>query len=174
MKKYLLSPSEASGTTIYIFAGLSVGSALLPWLCEKWQCLDRAIQLCSGGIFVLFGLLLWGPQLSIGEVKLLLFAVGFFCGAEMMCFTGAVQATTAAHSGLTLGVVNTLNMFGGAALQHIIGYALDLQWSGQLDAQGIRQYEALHYVVALSLLWGIIAACCLLSIRLGQRKLLIF
>ncbi len=170
MQKYGLLKAEASLNTTLLFAGLSVGSLVLPSLCERYGILDFAIQVCSFGILILFGILLFGPVLPVWLLRTMLLAIGVFCGAEMMCFTGAVQSTSATNSGLTLGVVNTLNMFGGALLQHSIGYMLDWQWQGHLDAHGVRIYDTEQFVVALSLLLSVIALCCILSLSLKRRQ----
>jgi MFS family permease len=170
MKKYELAQTHAASSAGMLFVGLCFGSLLLPWLCEKFNCLDMAIQVCSFGILFLFGFLLLGPELNHIGLQTVLVGIGFFCGAEMMCFTGAVQATTAQNSGLTIGVVNTLNMLGGALLQHVIGYLLDFQWQGLVDPQGVRLYDTEQFVVALSLLWAVVALCCLLSLMLGRRN----
>lgn len=169
MRKYDLVQTIAASSAGMLFVGLCFGSLLLPWLCEKYDCLDIAIQTCSFGILFLFGFLLLGPELEHNTLKLVLVGIGFFCGAEMMCFTGAVQSTTAQNSGITLGVVNTLNMLGGALLQHVIGYLLDFQWKGLVDQQGIRLYDTEQFVIALSLLWAVVALCCLLSLMLKRR-----
>jgi sugar phosphate permease len=168
MKKYQIPKSEAAFSCTLLFVGLSLGSLILPALCERWQRLDRAIQICSFSLLGFFGLLLYGPELSLGGLRLVLFAIGVCCSAEMMCFTGAVQATTAGNSGLTLGLVNTLNMFGGALLQQSIGSVLDWQWLGLVDENGVRVYSAEQFGVALSLLFGIILCCSLLSLRLRK------
>ncbi|MES2504007.1 MAG: MFS transporter [Myxococcota bacterium] len=169
MQKYELTQAEASFNTTLLFAGLGIGSLILPALCEKWNCLDFAIQFCSFAILILFGLLLFGPVMPQIILRTGLILIGICCGAEMMCFTGAVQFTTASNSGLTLGVVNTLNMLGGALLQHSIGYLLDWQWQGLVDPKGIRLYDTEQFVVALSLLLSVIALCCLLSLSLKRR-----
>lgn len=169
MKKYELVQTAAASSSGMLFLGLSLGSLVLPWLCEKYDCLDTAIQVCSFGILFLFGFILLGPELELTHLRMVLVAIGFFCGAEMMCFTGAVQSTTAQNSGLTLGIVNTFNMLGGALLQHIIGYLLDFQWKGLVDRDGVRLYDTEEFVVALSLLWAVVAACCLLSLMLRRR-----
>jgi MFS family permease len=170
MQKYGLLKAEASLNTTLLFAGLSVGSLVLPSLCERYGVLDFAIQVCSFGILILFGVLLFGPVLPVWLLRSMLLAIGVFCGAEMMCFTGAVQSTSASNSGLTLGVVNTLNMLGGALLQHSIGYLLDWQWQGHLDSNGVRIYDTEQFVVALSLLLSVIALCCILSLSLKRRQ----
>ncbi len=164
MQKFQLTRADAAQTSMMMYFGLAIGSLLLPWLCEKWNMLDQAIKLCGFGIFIVFGFILFGPNVGIGGLTALLILLGIFCGAEMMCFTGAVRYTTPETSGMTLGVVNTLNMLGGAILQQAIGFLLDVRWSGQSDAAGVRIYQTHEFVVALSLLLVVVASCCLISL----------
>ncbi len=153
-----------------MFLGLAVGSLLLPWLCEKYNILNKAIRICSLSILAIFCLILYAPHLSTNGLLCLLFMLGFFCGAEMMCFTGALRSASVDNSGEIIGFVNTLNMLGGACLQYIIGYLLDHLWRGTNTANGIRFYSAAEYTYALSLLTIIVAVCCALSFLLEKDK----
>lgn len=169
MQKYNLARATAAQTSMMMYVGLSIGSLLLPWLCEKWDVLNQAIRVCGIMLFFAFSLILFGPSLSIPVLSSVLILLGIFCSAEMMCFTGAAHYTTRENSGLTLGVVNTLNMLGGAILQQGIGYALDTQWHNKLDDNGVRIYQTQEFVVALSLLLIVIACCCLISLKLKPQ-----
>lgn len=169
MQKYGLSRADAAQTSMMMYVGLSLGSLVLPWACEKWQILDLAIRVCGAAILLLFSLILFGPHLGVFALSIILVLLGIFCSAEMMCFTGAVHYTTTENSGMTIGVVNTLNMLGGALLQQAIGYILDVQWRGGLDENGIRIYQTGEFVLALSLLLVVIGACCFISLKLKSR-----
>ncbi|PWU06871.1 MAG: hypothetical protein C5B43_01150 [Verrucomicrobia bacterium] len=170
MQKYGLLRAQAAHTTMMMYVGLAAGSLIMPWICEKYNFLDRTIQFCGFGIIILFSVLLYGPILSTTSLTLLLIALGFFCGAEMMCFTGALLYSHPSNSGLTIGIVNTFNMLGGALLQQFIGYSLDFNWTGLLDETGIRIYESHHFTLAFSILTIIITICCLASLRLAKKK----
>lgn len=170
MQKFSLPRAEAAHTTMLMYVGLAAGSLVMPWVCEKYNLLDRAIQLCGLGIIILFGILLYGPIMNNTQLTLLLICLGFFCGAEMMCFTGALLFSNPNNSGLTIGIVNTFNMLGGAVLQQFIGYSLDFHWEGLLDEKGIRIYESHHFVLAFSILTGVILLCCLASLKLVKKK----
>ena len=167
MERYALPRAQAAQSSMMMYLGLCIGSLVLPWICEQWGILNRAIQLCSLGVLATFTCLLWGPSLGITGLTILLILLGVFCGAEMICFTGAIHYTTPENSGMTLGVVNTLNMLGGALLQQAIGFLLDLQWTGQLDGAGVRIYNTHEFQLAISLLLGVVALCCFLSLFLG-------
>lgn len=170
MQKFDLSRADAAQTSMTMYVGLSIGSLLLPWMCERWSLLNQTIKVCGFGILIIFGSILFGPSLSLVSVTLLLVLLGVFCGAEMICFTGAAHYTHSRNSGLTIGVVNTLNMLGGAVLQQGIGFLLDRQWSGQLDNNGVRAYQNQEFVTALSLLLVVIVCCVLISLRLGKNQ----
>lgn len=170
MQKYGLSRADAAQTSMMMYVGLSAGSLILPWACEKWQILDQAIRVCGAAILLIFSLILFGPHFGLVSLSIVLVLLGVFCSAEMMCFTGAVHYTTPENSGMTIGVVNTLNMLGGALLQQGIGYILDAQWQGHLDEHGVRVYQTQEFVFALSLLLIVIGACCIISLRLKTTK----
>lgn len=170
MQKYGLERGDAAQTSMLMYLGLALGSLLLPWLSEKYQVLNTAIRLCGLAILLAFSFILLGPNLGLATLSLVLILLGIFCGAEMMCFTGAVHYTTRENSGMTIGVVNTLNMLGGALLQQGIGWVLDNQWAGTLDAHGVRVYQTNEFVIALSLLLVVVFTCCLISLRLKRDQ----
>lgn len=169
-KKYLLDKAEAAQTSMMMYIGLGLGSLLLPWLCEKYKLLDRAIQLCGVGILVSFSFILYGHAVEVYTLIFILIMLGLFCGAEMMCFTGAVSSTKPSNSGITIGVVNTMNMLGGAILQQVVGVSLDLQWDGALDSSGVRVYSTEEFIKALSIILIVIALCTLASVGLNHFR----
>lgn len=168
--KYMFSTLDAalSGTMMYV--GLAIGSVILPGLCVKEVQFNRAIQICLIGFLVLFSIVLYGPVVDRFQLMLLLVVMGFFCGAEMMCFSGATLYSTPANSGLTLGVVNTLNMLAGAILEQMIGVGLDFQWDGAYGQENLRIYSTEQYVTALSMLIAVIGLCAIASLFLKQRR----
>lgn len=172
MQKFELTRAQAAQCNMMMYVGLAVGSFFLPGFCEKYNLLNRAIQVCSFGLLLDFGLLLYGPDLGSGGLMILLTLLGFFCGAEMMCFTGALEYSNPENSGLTIGVVNTLNMLGGAILQWLIGWGLDFQWTELVDERQVRIYNTDQYINALSALLVVIGICCLASLALKGRELI--
>ncbi|MEN8236873.1 MAG: MFS transporter [Pseudomonadota bacterium] len=170
MQKFSLPRADAAQTSMMMYLGMAAGSLLLPWLCEKYNILNRSIQVCGFALLALFAIILYGPAVNLSVLVILLLSLGFFCGAEMMCFTGAVQYTTPQSSGLTLGVVNTMNMLGGAILQFVIGFGLDWQWQGLLDEYDIRVYSTEEFVFALTALLIVMVLCCWASLSFNGKK----
>lgn len=161
---------DAALVSSTMFVGLAIGSLLLPWLCEKYNVLNKAIRICSFSILAIFCFILYGANMSNNTLLALLFLLGFFCGAEMMCFTGALRSATVNDSGEIIGFVNTFNMLGGACLQYIIGWLLESLWQGEYNINGIHAYSAADYTSALSVLAVIVGICCMLSLRLKDEK----
>lgn len=169
MEKFSLERAIAAQLSLYLYAGLTLGSLLLPWLSMKWRIAKEVIQICAIGMMISLCVLLYISHISTGQLACLLTLIGLFCGAEMICFAGAAEHSPALHSGLTLGVVNTLNMLGGALVQQLIGWYLDFQWKGSFGINGERFYDASELSTAFSLLIVIIFACWVLSFKLPKR-----
>ncbi len=170
MEKYALTRANAAQLSLYLYGGLTIGSLILPWLAMKSGLLKEVLQICAMGLVLSLCALLYVDDLSVFQLSLLLTLIGSFCGAEMICFAGCVQHSPQSLSGLTLGVVNTLNMLGGAVIQQIIGWYLDFHWQGTYDVDGARFYSAADLTSAFSLLIIIIFVCGLLTCKLSKRR----
>lgn len=169
MQKYELTREVAVNSCMMIYVGLALGSFTLPGLFERYNSLNLGIQICMFGILACFSFLLFGPIVSHVTLKVIMLMAGVFCGAEMMCFTGAVQYSSPKNSGITLGIVNTLNMLGGAVLQHIIGWLLDVQGNYTI-IDGLRIYSTDSYVKAFISLWSVICVCLVVSRKLNAYE----
>jgi sugar phosphate permease len=169
MEKFGCARHDAAGAITYVYVGLCIGSFLVPWYFEAAKKLNLGIQLCCLGITIAFGSILYLP-LGFGLIKAMLFSLGFFCGAEMMCFTGVAQDCPEGKVGTSLGFTNTMNMLGGAVLQQLIGTVIDYFWDGKLTETGLRYYSVQNYTTALSFLMGVIVFCLVLSLTLRPSK----
>lgn len=140
MERFSLIRADAAQMNLYMYGGLTIGSLVLPWISLKWNKMREVILFCAIGIIMGVLTLLYVKGLSTWQLTILLTSIGIFCGAEMICFAAAAQSSLRAYSGLTLGIVNTLNMLGGALIQQLIGWYLDLHWTGTYGVEGARYY----------------------------------
>ncbi|ARN84169.1 MFS transporter [Candidatus Nucleicultrix amoebiphila] len=170
MQKFSLARAEAAQITLSMYGGLTIGSLLLPWISLKWHVLKGSILVSAIGLFLALIILLYTDLLSITGLVILLTLIGILCGAEMVCFAGAAQYTSAKDSGLALGVVNTLNMLGGAMIQQIIGWYLDYKWQGNYGIDGARSYGTDELTTAFMILPIIILLSGLLTFKLPKTK----
>lgn len=170
MSKFNMSRAVAGPVLMNIYIGMAIGSIVLPYLAQKYNLIDKVIVYSILTLLVLFSVVVYGSNLSHGNIVVLLLLIGFFCGAEMLCFTGALRHTNAHTSGLTIGVMNTFNMLSGAVLQQAIGSYLDYTWQGQLDAKGLRLYSTENFIEAFSILVAIISFASVVAIFTILRK----
>jgi sugar phosphate permease len=171
MAKFGIERGDASFITMLMYVGLCVGSLLLPWINDRLNILNSIIRFCSVGIGVTFCLILFMPLSTPWILGCLLMALGMFCGAEMLCFSGVVLYAPPGKLATTLGIVNTLNMLGGAVAQQAIGFMIDhICWDGLTNASGERIYTTQNYTYSLSILLVIIFSCCIAAYMLPHKK----
>jgi len=170
MEKFSLTRADAAQMNLYMYAGLAIGSLVIPYFSLKKNLMKEMIFLCSIGIAVAILILLYAKALSIGQLGFLLTSIGVFCGAEMICFAGAARASASSYTGLTLGVVNTLNMLGEAITQQVIGWYLDAHWTGTYGTEGARHYGEQELSSAFLILVFLIVGCTLMIFWLPKKQ----
>lgn len=160
--KYHLNDVQAAFYNQFMFAGFLIGALVIPMLFKEKQSL-RGVRVCCIVLICLFGIIIYGPsQLPSFVLQTVLFALGFFACADILCFALAAQLSTPKTSGLIVGWVNTVNMLGFTFFQYFVAQALDKHWSGAMNANGLRLYEASDYEFALGILLNtVILALCI-------------
>lgn len=93
-----------------------------------------------------------GPNLLLA----LLLAAGFSSGCMVIGFAFAKESVPVRFAGTATGVANMGSMTGAMLQQPIIGWILDLNWSGDL-ANGVRLYDASAYAAGFTLVLGWLA-----------------
>jgi predicted MFS family arabinose efflux permease len=168
--KFFLNNTDAASANTTLFIGLAVGSLVLPWFFEKLKRIDIGITISSVFIFISYVVLLYFDSSSLLILTICLFFIGFWCGSEMLCFTGVARYLKPENSGLAIGVVNTFNMLGSAMLQHAVGTVMDNKWGGQTTSDGLRLYTLDNYVDGLSLILVLVIITFVLSLFLRDKE----
>jgi MFS family permease len=150
------------------YIGITLSSPLLGWAADYYRCRDGVIAWSMTVMAIIFGMVLWVPMPAVAMVGCLLL-LGVCCGAEMLCFGGVLPLVALPHRGMVLGLVNSFNMLGGAALNQWIGYLLDEGWAGR-TVDGMRLYAIDDYRRALmTALLPVMACCVVLAWQLARR-----
>jgi MFS family permease len=156
-------PSGAAGIASMVFLGWAVGAPLLGWISDR---LARRKPVIIAGLalsLVALCVLLFGG-FSRAWVLGGLFLVNGIGSSAMVVAYGAVRELNRREDSATaLGLVNMFVVGSGAVLQPLIGWLLDVQWSGDL-LDGARVYGASAYALAFTTLLaanGIGLACAL-------------
>jgi nitrate reductase gamma subunit len=91
------------------------------------------------------------PSIPVFAVYVLLFFVGLFSSAELLSFSLAIELNSMRAKATTAAFTNFMISCGDAIVQPLVGFLLDLNWSGALH-DGIRVYSTRDYQMALSCL----------------------
>lgn len=157
VQAYSLPKQKAAELASLIYVGLCVGALTLSILSDYIRNRRGVILFSVISLLVLLAVLLFSPGLPLFLLSILLFLIGFFSGAEMLCFASAVENSNLALAGTVTGFINCLVMLGGAVLQEQVGKLLDVSWSGGFAPDGLRLYTTQDYQLALSVMLVTIA-----------------
>ncbi len=168
-QKFSLEQVEASSISLLLYLGLSIGSILMPWLAEKYNKMNFVIVFCIFGVLISLLLIVYGPVFDIITLKIMMIMIGIFSGAEMICFTAALQYSKITNSGEIIGVVNTMNMLGSAILQQAVGTILDQRWNGTF-VDNMPYYSSEDFIVAVLPITIVISICTIIALSLFCQK----
>jgi MFS family permease len=163
---YGLPRTQAATLTSLVFAGWGVGAPLFGWFSD-W--IGRRKPAVIVGLILetlCLALLVYVPALPMAAIAALALMVGFFGSSQIVVFALGREHHAPRLSGTAIGFVNGMVTGAGALFQPLVGYLLDLAWSGQ-TALGARVYQAADYRTAfISLIaCGIGGLACLLAVR---------
>ncbi len=170
MTKYHLDEQQAVNDTQLITAGMVLGELLLPILFCSGLKIIRGVQVCCGGLVLIFCLLIYGAHISPVSLKIVLFAMGLFSAADALAFTLGARLSTPQISGMLMSWINSVGMIGEPMLQKWVGFALDRHWSETLDASGLRVYQTNDYESALTLMLILTAVCFAIALFMGRKE----
>jgi MFS family permease len=149
MVRFNLPEVSAVSISLATYWGLALGSIILPYLAAVIKKSNLVIIISLFIILLGFLILLSYKNLSELELFWLIALIGFFCGAEMICFNAAWHLVPVNAAGLTVGVINSISLILNAFFQQIIGFILDKIWNGTLIDE-VRVYSEDNYLIALS------------------------
>ncbi len=167
--KFGILETESVNISLSLYVGVAIGSLLLPFFAEKIRRLNLVIVvtlLCNSALFCI---MIFSDQLDTKHLYVLVGLIGFFCGAEMICFNAAWYIVPESATGLAVGVINSFSIIFNAAFQHVVGMLMDMMWDRQVDAEGIRIYSQDHFTLAISSVPIVLMSCFLISLLLMRR-----
>ena len=166
MQAYGLDRPAAAASTSLMLIGWGIGAPFTGWVSDHIG-LRRLPMLVSAMVtLALIATVLYMPDLPLNAARVLLFLAGVFNGGMVVCFAVGREHNKPETAGATIGFINMVVMSSGAVFQPLIGWLLDLNWDGAMDA-GNRVYSVAAYDMALLslIVCGVIAITMALLVR---------
>ncbi len=141
--------TEAAAVTSMLFVGWAIFSPICGWASDRMS--RRNIILIAGSIVALIALatLVFYTPDSTPLLMMLIFIMGAGGSSMTVCFGSVKELNDANYNSTSLGLMNMCVVGSGAVMQPLIGWLLDLNWSGEMLA-GARVYSASNYTLAFS------------------------
>ena len=167
---YDVSVTVASGITLLGGVGMVVGPPVLGRLSDA---LDSRTEFIIGGTAlyaVALGLLAAVGDPPIFVVAVVFFLIGALMGAFVLTYPMVRTQYDDRASGIAFGMINGMSFFGAATFPSLLGWALDVYWTGEY-VDGTRVYTMTGYRIAfaISAAAGAFALGCALWLHYTSR-----
>ena len=145
---YGFSRTDSAGIISLAFFGFAVGAPLWGWLADRIG--HRKPLMWMGTILALvaIALVLYQPDLSAIECRILMFMFGFTISTFLLCFTMIRQVNRLILAATAIGFMNSFDALLGAVTDPFIGWLLDLGWKGRV-MHNQRIFGIADYHIAL-------------------------
>lgn len=149
-------PIDAAGrATGIMFIGLAIGCPVLGFISDRMQARLPVMRVSILACLVLLSLIIYGNHLplifshflSLNLITILLFIYGFFNAGIVISYAMAAELNPRKLTGIAMGFSNMASVIVGAVMIPIVGYILDLRWSGTLQ-NGARVFSSSDYQTA--------------------------
>jgi len=167
--KFGITESESINVSLSLYIGLAIGSLILPYFSEKIKRLNLVITISLISNVALFCVMLFIDKIEIDQLYFLVCTIGFFCGAEMICFNAAWYIVPKNSSALTVGILNSFSMIFNAIFQYVVGALMDMMWDGKYSEDGLRIYTQDNFILGISSVPIVLMICFVISLALTKK-----
>jgi MFS family permease len=136
--------------------GWGAGAPAIGWASDRIGRRRPALFVGTAASTLLMLAIVYLPGLPLFAAGAVLAALGFFGASMIMTFASAREHNLPSASGAAIGFVNTAVVASGAVMQPLLGWLLDLGWTGETVA-GARVYPLAAYETALLVLPAVTA-----------------
>ncbi len=129
---YGLHAEAAAASISILFVGCMLGSIFFGWISDFTG--KRKPPMILSGLFSLAILLmiLYIVNIPLFLANALLFALGFAAQGPVIAYAAGREVNPSAAAGISSGLINTLLIGLGAASQALVGWLLELHWTGSM------------------------------------------
>ncbi len=169
IEAYGLERTTAAAASSMFLVGWAIGAPVLGWISDRAASRKRPILV--GGIicFAAVLTLIFVPGLPAWSIYALLLTSGFAGSTSIIAFAVIREINRPEDVATAIAVSNLLPMALSAGLQPLMGWILDLQWTGRI-LDGARLYDVGAYRVAFLILVVCGVACIAASLMIRETN----
>jgi len=148
MKLYDIDKTTAGSITTMFYIGAGIGSPVVAFISDYFQ--NRKMAMAIGAVLSIMcnGVLIYVPGIPIQAMYGLLFAAGVVFSAQPLIFASVCQITPHSSNGTAISFTNMIVMMLGILLVPLVGWFLELVWTGAMH-NGVPHYDISDYRFAL-------------------------
>jgi MFS family permease len=165
---YELPRTTAAAITSLIFAGWGIGAPLVGWISDRLGRRREPMLACAAIAGLALAAVVFGPRLPLWALVPVLMLHGACASAMVLAFAMVREQNDPAANSVAMAVVNTFVVGSGALLQPLIGWLLDLGWTGQVVG-GARVYPPEAFAGALAILPPLFVFALLAGLAMRER-----
>jgi MFS family permease len=166
---YGYSTVEAAGIVSMLFAGWAIFSPLAGWASDRMGRRNPILILGSIVALAAFSIVIFYTPENTYLLMAMIFITGVGGCAMTASFSSVKELNSLEYSSTALGLMNMFVVGSGAVMQPLIGWLLDMNWSGTM-IDGARVYSENAYTLAFSSLLLVTAAACIGTIILRETR----
>lgn len=143
-----MSISQASFAASMVYVGWIIAGPIIGHISDK-ICNRKVMLLIFTFLSVVFFLLInYLVPLPNWIVFTLMLLLGISLSGELLCYCLAIELNPHESKGTALALTNCLVFIGGAFIQTLVGWLLQLNWTGTME-KGIPHYSLENYQTAM-------------------------
>ncbi|MBA3813336.1 MAG: MFS transporter [Alphaproteobacteria bacterium] len=148
MELYDTDKATAGSITTMFYFGVGIGSPVVALLSDYFRA--RKVPMMIGAVLAILCniVIIYVPDIPLSMMYVLLFMAGFIFSAQPLIFASVCQLTPHGSNGTAISFTNMIVMMLGLVVQPLIGWFLDLSWSGIMQ-NGVPFYTVSDYRFAL-------------------------
>jgi MFS family permease len=163
------STVEAAGIVSMLFVGWALFSPVVGWLSDRIQRRNPIMTVGAVISVAAFSVVVFYTPESTVLLMGMIFLTGVGGCAITACFSSVKELNNLEFSSTGLGLMNMCIVGSGAVMQPLIGWLLDMNWSGTI-IDGARVYSESAYTSALSSLLVVNIAALIGSLFLCETR----
>lgn len=151
------TPTEAAGIASAQFLGWALFAPAVGWISDRIGRRNILPQIGAAAYVSTFAVVVFQTPENPFTLAALIFLCGAFGSTVTVCFIVVREHNNAAYASTALGLMNMFVVGSGAVMQPLIGWLLDLNWTGVLR-DGARIYDAGAYATGFTSLVVVMTA----------------